>query len=162
MMTCILGVDPGISGALAFYYLDKRDGVIVEDMPLVDGTISSVLLAQLIKDHAPSIAMVENVTGNAGGKVGSKQSMFTFGRAFGQVLGVLGALQIEMHLETPAKWKAYFRLGKDKEESRKRAIDRFPASAAKYFARKADHNRAEAALIARYAAETLFPWSASQ
>jgi crossover junction endodeoxyribonuclease RuvC len=156
-MTCILGIDPGASGALAFYYLETRDRVAVEDMPLVDGGISSALLAQTIRKMGPRMAMIESVGARPGQGV---SSMFAFGKSFGQALGVLGALEVPTHFITPAKWKKHFRLTSDKEEARYKAIQFFPACAG-HFARKKDHGRAEAALIARYAAETMFPWSAA-
>lgn len=154
---CILGIDPGLSGALAFHYMDAADLVAVEDMPLADGSISSALLASIIKRHAPTIAMIEAVSAMPGQGV---TSMFNFGKAFGTTIGVVSALNIPLHFATPQKWKKHYRLSSDKEECRARALQLFPACAAS-FARKKDHGRAEAALIAKFAAETLFPWSAA-
>ena len=66
----------------------------------------------------------------------------------------LGALKVPMILVTPQKWKRHFRLiGSDKEASRTMALRLFPACA-EHFQRKKDHGRAEAALLARYGAET--------
>jgi crossover junction endodeoxyribonuclease RuvC len=154
---CILGIDPGASGAIAFYFTDAPDRVSVHDVPTVDGAISSALLADLIRTHGPSIAVIEAVSAMPGQGV---SSMFNFGKAFGQAIGVVGTLKIPAHFVTPSKWKKHFRLSSDKEECRARALQLFPACAAS-FARKKDHGRAEAALIAKFGAETLFPWSAA-
>ena len=51
---------------------------------------------------------------------------------------------------SPSRWKRYYGLNRDGEASRRRALGLFPASAAS-FARKKDHHRAEAALLARWA-----------
>jgi crossover junction endodeoxyribonuclease RuvC len=58
-----------------------------------------------------------------------------------------------LHLVTPAKWKRYFGLDADKEKSRALALRLWP-SRSDLFTRKRDHGRAEAALLARYFAET--------
>jgi len=47
---------------------------------------------------------------------------------------------------SPAKWKKALGLNSDGETSRARAIETWPAQA-ELFARKPDHNRAEAALL---------------
>jgi hypothetical protein len=47
---------------------------------------------------------------------------------------------------TPAAWKKVLNLSKDKEQSRKMAIERWPAHAAS-FSRVKDEGRAEAALL---------------
>jgi crossover junction endodeoxyribonuclease RuvC len=69
-------------------------------------------------------------------------------------IGVIGAAAIPLHLVTPAKWKGHLRLSSDKEQARALALRLFPACS-EHFKRKKDHGRAEAALIARYGAETL-------
>lgn len=156
-MTCILGIDPGVSGAIAFFFSETHDRVAVEDVPTVAGEISAHLLADRIKTFGPSIAIIERVSAMPGQGV---SSMFGFGVSFGQARGVIGALNIPLHYVTPTKWKKHFRLSSDKEEARELAIRLFPTCAAS-FARKKDHGRAEAALIARYGFETLFPASAA-
>lgn len=153
----IMGIDPGLSGAIAFYFQNELSRVAVEDMPVVDGAISSALLADKIVNYGPTVAIIESVSAMPGQGV---VSMFSFGRAFGQAIGVIGALSIPLHFVTPRKWKTHFKLGADKEECRAMALYRFP-HCAQSFARKKDHGRAEAALIALYGAETLFPWSAA-
>lgn len=153
----IMGIDPGLSGAIAFYFQNEPTRVAVEDMPLADGNISAALLADRIVTFGPTYAVIESVSAMPGQGV---VSMFNFGKAFGQAIGVIGALNIPLHFVTPRKWKAAYNLGSDKEECRAKALMLFPSCAAS-FARKKDHGRAEAALIAKYGSDVLFPWSAA-
>ncbi len=97
------------------------------------------------------MAVVERVSAMPGN---GAVSMFNFGRSYGDVRGVIGALDIPLHFVTPQKWKKHFGLTSDKDQSRLRAIRMFPA-VADQFKRKKDDGRAEAALIALYGAEVL-------
>ncbi len=76
-------------------------------------------------------------------------STFKFGRSSGTTIGVLECLGLSIRYVSPTRWKRRYRLDSGGENSRRRALDLFPDSAA-FFARKKDHNRAEAALIARW------------
>jgi hypothetical protein len=153
-MTCIIGVDPGISGAIAFYYPNEAPTrIAVYDVPTAGGEINSPGLADLIQDHREilrgtlgTIAWIERV-GAMPGNGGS--SMFNFGRAYGDVRGVIGALKIPTHFVTPQVWKKHFHLDSDKDKSRMLAIRMFP-DVSKHFERKKDDGRAEAALVALY------------
>jgi hypothetical protein len=150
-MTIIMGIDPGISGAVAFYFPMVPSRISVDDVPVAGGEINGYELARLIKIHRPTLAVVERVgamPGNGG------VSMFNFGRAYGDVRGVISALDVPMHFVTPQKWKKHFGLTSDKEQSRLRAIRTFPAVADSFKLKKHD-GRAEAALLALYGAEVL-------
>jgi crossover junction endodeoxyribonuclease RuvC len=73
-------------------------------------------------------------------------SGFKYGRATGAL--VLACCKIPMTIIEPTAWKKFHQLrGSDKEASRQRALMLFPAAQA-LFARRKDHGRAEAALIA--------------
>lgn len=150
MSICILGIDPGLSGAVAFYFPEAPNRVAAYDMPLVAKTIDAAALARRIEQMRPDLAIVENVAARPGQGV---SSMFRFGVAHGAALGVLAALNVPTHLVSPASWKKHFKLGADKEAARALAIRLWPAC--DHFSRKKDHGRAEAALIARWAAESL-------
>lgn len=151
MTTCILGVDPGVSGAIAFYWPEAPHRVIAEDFPTAYGHIDSGHLADRIRQMAPDFAVFESVGAMPGQGV---SSTFKFGRACGVIDGILGALNIPRRAVSPTVWKKHWRLTKDKEKSRALALELFPTCAV-HFARKRDHNRAEAALIARYGAEVI-------
>jgi len=149
--TCILGIDPGVSGALAFYWPEAPHRVIAEDFPTAYGHIDSGRLADRIRQMAPDFAVFEAVGAMPGQGV---SSTFKFGRACGVIDGILGALNIPRRSVSPTVWKKHWKLTKDKEKSRALALQLFPACA-KHFERKKDHNRAEAALIARFGAEVI-------
>jgi crossover junction endodeoxyribonuclease RuvC len=138
----VLGVDPGLSGALAL--LDNRVLVAVCDMPVMDSRVDSVTLSDVIKSWNPDEAVVEKVASMPGQGVAST---FKFGMSYGAVLGVLGALQIPVRHIRPTQWKTAAHIGSDKEKARALAIDIWPHMATE-MARKKDHGRAEAALIA--------------
>ena len=150
-MTVVMGIDPGISGAVAFYFMDAHGRVAVDDIPVAGGEINTAELARQIRIHRPTIAVVEKaqaMPGNGG------VSMFNYGRSYGDVRGVIGAMEIPLHFVTPATWKRHHCLSSDKEQSRLYAIRMFPA-VAEQFKLKRHHGRAEAALIALYGAEVL-------
>src|SRR5512139_263055 len=146
-----MGIDPGISGAVAFYFPMVPSRIAVDDVPVAGGEINVHELARLIRIHRPTMAVIERVSAMPGN---GAVSMFNFGRSYGDVRGVVGAMDVPMHFVTPRKWKAHFGLSADKDESRLRAIRMFP-SAAESFKRKKDDGRAEAALLAFYGAEVL-------
>jgi crossover junction endodeoxyribonuclease RuvC len=148
---CILGVDPGASGAISFLFPSNASVISVEDVPTVAGEIDAATLADHIRQMAPDIAVIERV--GAMPKQGVS-STFKFGMAYGVAQGVIATLKIPVYFVTPAKWKKHFALPADKEEARKRALQRWPARA-DLFARKKDHGRAEAALLALYGAEVI-------
>lgn len=151
-----IGVDPGFTGAVACYCPEART-LIVEDMPVIKDPSSGrpivnhpVLYAMLRPTIQNVSAMVEKVHAMPNQ---SAQSGFRFGEGFGALQMALFAHEIPTHFVSPAAWKKYFRLSKDKGASRGLATQRFPANADQ-FKRVKDDGRAEAALIALYAAET--------
>ena len=146
---CIMGLDPGVSGAVAFYYPEKPLLIAAYDVPLVDKRINPSALSDLIKMHGPDLAVIEIV--HAMPRQGVSSS-FNFGVSYGMALGVVGAMKIPVVSVSPTKWKKYFGLSSDKEESRALAISKWPAS--DHFRRKKDDGRAEASLLAVYGAKT--------
>ena len=146
----ILAIDPGMTGALAF--LDHAGELIaVHDMPVVSKEIDAASLADLIAQASPSAAIIERVSARSGE---APSAAFTFGRTYGTAIGIVAALDIPSHFVTPAVWKRHFRLAAEKELSRAKALQLWPAMADR-FTRKKDAGRAEAALIGRYAIEAL-------
>jgi len=109
-------------------------------------------LASMIRRYAPSMAVIERVS--AMPKQGVV-SVFGFGRSYGEARGVVGALNIPMHLVTPQKWKKHFGLSSDKDQPRALATRLFP-SVSEHFKLKKHDGRAEAALIALYGAQVIF------
>lgn len=150
----ILGVDPGLSGAIAF--LHNGNLVNVEDLPLVEvqhgkssrKELSPALLHDRLvqTDIRIDKAIVEHV--GASPQMGTV-SAFRFGENFGAILAVLACCGIRTELVRPQVWKKAIGLGADKALSRSIAIKFWPMQS-DYFARAKDDGRAEAALIAEY------------
>lgn len=152
----ILGIDPGLTGAIALYDPAMPGVAVVRDMPAVHKTVDSAELAAIIRDLAPDMVVLEEVGPMP--RDGVRQA-FSFGQSYATARTVALMLEIPLHLVRPQAWKGHFRLpGGDvgKELARALALRRFPASA-KSFSLKKHHNRAEAALIALYGAEKLLP-----
>ena len=147
---CIMGIDPGVSGAVAFYFLDYPNRISVYDAPSVGKEINAPAFAQLIKQYSPTICYIESV--NAMPKQGVVSS-FNFGQAYGCVRGVVAAVGVPTVLVSPRKWKAFFALDSDKEKSRRLAIMKWPDCG--HFNLKKHDGRAEAALIALYGSKQL-------
>lgn len=141
-----LGIDPGASGALAA--LDEHGNLLwLEDMPYADGAVLAPVLAELLlRGDGPRVAWVERAQSYPRQGIASA---FRYGTGYGVVLGVLGALSVPLHTVPPSEWKRDARLSADKDASRRRACELWPAHAYR-FARKRDDGRAEAALIARH------------
>ena len=152
MSALVIGIDPGLAGALA---LLTSDGVLldIDDMPvLADGAagrraINAPLLAARVRAWGAGQAFCELVGPRPGeGAVGA----FGFGRSRGIIEGVLGTMGVPVDMIAPAWWKRRVGIppGADKKDmARSEAIRRWPALADR-FARKKDDGRAEAALIA--------------
>jgi Holliday junction resolvasome RuvABC endonuclease subunit len=142
MTTTIIGIDPGLTGAIAATAGETL--LWVEDMPVADGRIAIPLLRQIFESDPPELIAVERV--HSMPKQGVS-STFKFGQAYGTALGVASHWRT-VHI-TPQQWKSTFRLtGKDKDAARALAIELWPGHA-DLFARKArGQARADAALIA--------------
>lgn len=151
----ILGIDPGASGALAFFDMEQGKLTIV-DMPVIEierggkakREISPHFVAAAIRDFKPNVAWIEKVGAMPGQGV---SSMFQFGRGVGMIEGVLAGLSVPVNYVTPQAWQKAIGLRGGKDGARLRAVELFPAYASQ-FARKKDDGRADAALIAWYGA----------
>jgi len=150
----VLGFDPGLDGAIAIYWPDTNK-LVVHDTPTmgdkkrrcINAAQLSHLIQQEIKEDMPWVAaFVEDVHAMIGWGIGSA---FRFGESKGVLFGVLGALNIPTRRVAPQTWKKKLGLSRDKDASRKLAIETWPHHA-DLFARVKDDNRAEAALIAKY------------
>jgi hypothetical protein len=152
--TCICAIDPGLTGAMAFYFPSLPGRIAVDDMPVVDGEVEPATIVRRIRQMGPTVAIIERVGPMP--KDGAVQA-FRFGSAYAAGKVSVALCEVPYHLVTPAVWKKHFKLagGPDgKEQARALALQLFPASA-EHFARKKDHGRAEAALLALYCSEKL-------
>ena len=149
----ILGIDPGaVSGGCAIVLINDGAAprlVDAIDLPTIGvkakQRVAVLALRDWIQRHQPDHAYIER--GQAHPRQGAS-SGFKFGRGCGALEATIQLLEIPMTIVEPSKWKKAFRLrGDDKEGARALVVQMFPASHA-LFARKMDHGRAEAALIA--------------
>lgn len=157
----VMGIDPGsVSGAYAILDTVPQHGankslpgtvIALDDLPVLDKQVNANAFRDLIETFRPDIVMLEKV--GAMPKQGVT-STFNFGVGVGTIRGVVRALRIPLLPVQPTKWKARFNLSRDKELSRSRALDLYPDQSHN-LARKKDHGRAEALLIAHYAKEQL-------
>ena len=153
----IIGIDPGISGAICFF----EDGQVIEiiDMPVMaDGkknkrqingpqTYNEILKRINKFQKKDIIVIIEQVSAMPGQGV---TSMFNFGQSFGVLKGICSAMQLSMFFVRPAKWKKYFGLIKtEKDASRTKVIEIFPYISSE-LSRKKDSNKADAVLIASF------------
>jgi hypothetical protein len=145
----ILAIDPGITGALAFYDTVSQDLDVV-DMPILDGDVNPHDIRAYIVTFLPDIAIIEHVHPHPKEGV---SSVWRFAAAFTTARVVVQMQNIPTMLVSPAKWKRAMGLKggpEGKEQSRAKAINTFPIYAHR-FSRKKDHGRAEASLLAIYA-----------
>ena len=153
----IIGIDPGISGAICFF----ENGKIIEiiDMPIMnDGKknkkqVNGAQIYNEIYEQIKNIpkheinVVLEQVSAMPGQGV---TSMFNFGQSFGVIKGICAAMRLPLHFVRPAKWKKYFNLlNSEKQASRTKAIEIFPDISHK-LSKKKDINKADAILIASF------------
>ena len=151
-MTLTIGIDPGLSGALAVLS-QSGDVEALADLPVIrdrslawidGGELQRLLLGAL--NGRPARAYIERVSAMPGQGVASS---FNFGVGFGSILSIVQAWPLPIEFVTPAVWKRGLGLGSDKRASLDRARLLFPTAdlgLAKH------EGRAEALLIAYWAA----------
>jgi len=164
----ILGIDPGISGAVGLFTDEVSNVSVVADIPTTEITkdkkfreIEYAMLRDLIWSFRPDHAFIEIVNARPGKdeKTGEDvkfggTSLFRFGGAFFAIKSIVACLDIPYTMVASSSWKRHFGLegGKaSKEVGRQLVIKQFPLVAPdlKF---KYHHQRAEAYLIAAYGA----------
>ena len=155
----VVGIDPGLSGAIAI--LENNKVLNIFDMPVMaEGKknkrqLNSAQLVSIIKDgtkpESEIAVVVEQVNAMPGQGV---TSMFNFGQTFGAIKGVCAALELPIYFVRPSKWKKHFELiNSSKDASRTKAIEMYP-KLSNQLAKKKDVNKSDAILIARFFNET--------
>ena len=158
-MTRIIGIDPGVMGAVG---ITTAEGKFVDvfDLPTVLANKSSQrrqvnayelasLLRTALLEYPDVVAITENVAAMPQQGV---SSVFAFGKSYGIILGVLATLGISTHVVSPSKWKGYYQLGRDKDQSRELAQRMWPNAP---LGLKRHHNRAEALMLAKYCSDAI-------
>ena len=155
----IIGIDPGINGAISI--IENKKIIEVYDTPtMIDGKknkrqINGAQVTNIFKERLNGekevVVVVEQVNAMPGQGV---TSMFNFGQSFGVIKGICAALNLPIYFVRPTKWKKHFNLIKtNKDASRTKVIEVYPEISSKLH-RKKDSNRADAILIALYFNDT--------
>ena len=138
----VIGIDPGLSGALAI--LENKRVLGIFEMPVMpEGKknkrqLNSAQLVNILRDNIKinnEIAVVvEQVNAMPGQGV---TSMFNFGQTFGAIKGVCAALNLPIYFVRPSKWKKHFELiNSSKDSSRTKAIEMYPSLSAQLAKKK--------------------------
>ncbi len=154
----ILGIDPGYSGAAAWYNIaDKRVEklMLMPLKPIGGGVLVSEKrneidlgkISMAINPDEIRFCVIERV--NASPQMGVV-SAFRFGEGFGQICGVLAANGVDVRGVYPSAWKTAMNLSSDKSDSVRLASSLFPEWAKTFAAGKKSADLAEAALLAFY------------
>lgn len=156
-----IGIDPGLDGAVAIW-MPSTIGLLVLDLPTVEvtrngkkkrelATRSFFLDLQSVIDPnmTEPMVMIEQVGAMPGQGV---SSVFSFGRTYGAIEGVVASLDLPMRRVPPQVWTKKMKVRDGKDGARAMAMELFPDKAM-LFSRKKDHNRADAALLAVYASK---------
>lgn len=145
----ILGVDPGINGALSLIETDDWS-ISIHDMPKEPGlanrnAVSPTGVVNLVRILKPDHTFLEDTWSSPQQGVASA---FSFGRSNGIILGATASHSM-LTTVRPTVWKSATSTPKDKNQARRRAQQLFPC-AYELFARVKDDGRAESALLAFY------------
>ena len=158
----IIGIDPGITGAICFFENGKIIDVIeMPNMPegkknkrQVNGAqITNEITSRIKKIDKKNVKVViEQVSAMPGQGV---TSMFNFGQSFGVLKGICSALQLSVFFVRPVRCKKYYNLiNSNKDSSRTKAIEVFPYISEK-LTKKKDSNKADAILISSFFHDSL-------
>ena len=146
-MTTILGIDPGAAGAIAqisplvgIWRMPRSDRALVDLLQMFDPATTRVYIERA--QPMPRKAFGEGRAGETG------VSMFSYGRSYGVILGVLAARRLWYREVPSATWKAELGLWrKPKSASVELARHLFPEAIDQIG--KSD-GRAEALLVAHW------------
>lgn len=148
----VCGIDPGVDGAAAM--IDTETGEVqVYDLPRGPLGVDPVALQELLTDTwgVRSVYLEDNRANGGNGSLAN----FSMGRSVGLIVATVLCAGISLHRVKPREWQVAVGLthtpaAERKEASRQRARELYPEVIDK-LARKRDHNRAEALLIAAFA-----------
>jgi hypothetical protein len=100
----IIAIDPGKSGGIAIHYEDETRA------PKMPDTLKAIAELVNFTPDLPTVAYVEHVPVFV--PCARPKNMFRLGENFGAIQGVLAATSIRTILVRPAKWQAFYALGK--------------------------------------------------
>jgi len=163
-VTIFLGIDPGLTGGLA--WIDHTGRCGCEDLPTkplpggglitkrIDGRALADLLLRVIPAGEAVHVTLEQV-GAMGGKNNAMQIQASLTGSLQSIQVVLDILRLTPHMVSPQTWKKRFGLGRLPEEKPSTYKARHVALARKLYPQAPlplakDHNKAEALLLAHY------------
>lgn len=159
-MSCIVGIDPGNAGALAF--LDPEGNRMrIVDMPTFEFEttrkrvkVDPFSIVRELTEQPVANLYIEEV--HASPQMGTV-SAFSFGEGKGILLGAAAAMGVPTTLVKPTQWKKQMRVPADKRAAVQRASQLFPAISPQFKGPRGGvfDGRAEAALIALFGAMEL-------
>ena len=147
----IVAIDPGITGAIAWFDLDQL--IAIDDMPVEKVRVGKTMrsrvdprrLVDMLDVLEVHTVVLEEV--HAQGRNGSLAN-FSLGRSFGVTEAAIAAHDHSLVLVKPRAWKKALGLTSDKKQSLELARRTWPDRT--YFDRAKDDGRAEAALIGHW------------
>jgi hypothetical protein len=169
----IVGIDGGLTGAIAFLFEDPRLNEVL-DLPTLEmeggGTVRRRIDVRALSAQLTTYAKERN-GGTFDGICACIEALATGGstpgrmnamtqnsqhRTRGQIEATLELRGLALQEVNPLRWKALYGLKKkEKRDSLVMARDLFPELAQSHLRLAAHHNRAEALLIAHYARKVL-------
>jgi hypothetical protein len=104
-----VGIDPGMSGAIALYDPDK-DWLEVHDCPTVSPNGKNEMFLPAVIDILRPVQVASCIIERAQAMPGQGvTSMFGYGMGYGSYLGVLASLKIPHSKISPVEWKRKLR-----------------------------------------------------
>lgn len=152
-MTLIIGIDPGSSGGIAWQRIGGEPYGDAAAVPNTEHDFRILLAQHIMPLDDVIIAYLEKV--GATPQMGAT-SLFTFGRSYGFIRGLLIGLQIRFEEVTPQKWQAEFGLrqvGKKLGKGDTEKHNAIKGKAQQFFPHlKVTHAKAAALMICEYGA----------
>lgn len=156
----MLGIDPGLRGAIAALQVSPAIHISVSSLPNLEQCVGGKVRRRVDLDATysllrafavggPDLVVLEDVFGRP-----NQSGGVTFGKIGGALEAFLIALELRRHLVAPRTWTRAFKIPSKKtlpDASRLTASRLFPAFA-HLWAKKTDHDKAEASLLAWYGA----------
>ena len=154
MTAVVVGIDPGLTGAIAAVSL-AGEFVLVRDLEATRnrsiGWINAQALIEALSDVRAEgrivTALVEQPAVLRG-----QGSALTIGATFGSIVACIAMAGAQLQVVTAGQWKAALGLTRDKRQSLDRARQLFPDAPLEL---KKHHNRAEALCLAWYGARQM-------
>lgn len=169
--TMVIGVDGGLTGAMALLHGNEAHVFDLPTRPLIGGghitkRIDGRVLRQLLRDNVPAntpVVFVIEQLATGGMDRGQAATVNSQHRTRGTIEGIVECLNLEVQEVSPARWKKFYGLNnprgavavKGKKDSLLMARDLYPGLAQQDLHQAQHHNRAEAVLIAHWARKVL-------